>query len=635
MMDSNDNDDYSFQESSANTGNESKGAIPKVVVLKYQNQFNNNNNVADQENLMPQINGAAIDHSPQSRCNGEQVVNGCDTETVLATPESAADKVYHNGKSCEALVSESYSHQDLPAKTTDSEDGDLDGEYSDNNSLGNLSYISENGLIEEIILLPNNIYSDDENGSASDDCVYAYRGDNNAHPILDYREPPADDETDFLEMDFDPEPSSEIENLLEHQEIDVNSFPSVRNVERLSLQENENNPLNSLPYIKECPVKQPEKQPIETNNSTLLSSEKQQSEIKNTGAIPKKSSTLQSCLDNRDFAQPGPSRTKGNSKNLKLDLKLCTENSHEANYRHNYPHYRHQELLEDDEDSSCLDCTEHDFLMQTKQDLSVQKVCRSCHKRNMSSGGQPVITDYFNDVGQSLNSSNSETDLMSMRAEQIVLQALNKINELKATPPSLGISRSMDDFCMDTSSDRKEQEVPINYTQDICSENTVTIYTLNCGELTIIEALTRIGVAPNLDILHQYFTEQYEIDTSKMNIPQYLLHMSKRDCNFRKLIEAIKSCCDDPLDVQYYPLDPFTDTPEVVQVNSYEIAKRWNANTNLRQIINFKHKHFHTLNVLGKIVNILRQPSRGRHTNQTINIPQYYKSGSITITRIT
>lgn len=224
---------------------------------------------------------------------------------------------------------------------------------------------------------------------------------------------------------------------------------------------------------------------------------------------------------------------------------------------------------------------------------------------------------------------------MSARAEQIVLQALNKVNELMATPPSMGLSKSMEELCVELEAGQRDQEVPHDFTQDICADNTVTIYTINCGESTIIEALTQIGVAPNLDILQQYFNERYSVDTGKMNIPQYLLYMSKRDCNFRKLIEAIKSCCDEPLDVQYYPLDPFSDIPEVVPINSYEIAKRWNANTNLRQIINFKHKHFHTLNVLGKIVNILRQPSRGKYTNQIINIPQYYKSGSITITRIT
>lgn len=43
------------------------------------------------------------------------------------------------------------------------------------------------------------------------------------------------------------------------------------------------------------------------------------------------------------------------------------------------------------------------------------------------------------------------------------------------------------------------------------------------------------------------------------------------------------------------------DGPEIVQICSSEIAKHWNANTNLRQIIHFKHKHFHTLNVLGKV----------------------------------
>ncbi|XP_055643273.1 uncharacterized protein LOC129779675 isoform X2 [Toxorhynchites rutilus septentrionalis] len=66
--------------------------------------------------------------------------------------------------------------------------------------------------------LDDNIYSDDENGSASDDCIYAYRGDDDAPNPLDHRDLQADDETDFLEMDFDPEPSSELENLLENQD---------------------------------------------------------------------------------------------------------------------------------------------------------------------------------------------------------------------------------------------------------------------------------------------------------------------------------------------------------------------------------------------------------------------------------
>ncbi|XP_055539423.1 uncharacterized protein LOC129726575 isoform X2 [Wyeomyia smithii] len=520
----------------------------------------------------------------------------------------------------------------------DSDEGDLDGDYSDNNSLGNLSYISENGLIEEIILLPNNIYSDDENESASDDCIYAYRGDDQVPALLEFRDQPADDETDFLEMDFDPEPSSELENLLEQQEIDVDAFNSSRTAERVCLQEVDkvNPALKCASFELDNSPRRQEEPPDEKSGAIDIIASTPM-EAKKTGAIPKKLQQ-QSSVDSELAGPSSRSSMKSNSKNLKLDLKLCTDSSAcEVDYRFAFPYYDRKKFCTDgDEETSCLDCTEKQFLMQTKQDLSLQRVCRSCHHRNLNHGGvPPVMGDCFRDISQSMNSSNSETDLMSIRAEQIVLQALNKINELKATPPSVNLSRSMEDLCVELDSDRKDQEMAANFMQEIYSENTITIYTLNCGELTIIEALTRIGVAPNLDILRLYFAEQYNVDTSKMNIPQYLLHMSKRDCNIKKLIEAIKSCCDEPLDVQYYPLDPLSDTPELVQINSAEIAKRWNENTNLRQIINFKHRYFDTLNVLGKVVNILRMPHRGRHANLTINIPQYYKSGSITITRIT
>uniref|UniRef100_A0A1Q3F9V6 Uncharacterized protein n=1 Tax=Culex tarsalis TaxID=7177 RepID=A0A1Q3F9V6_CULTA len=591
---------------------------------------------------MPQVNGARRPDCESDRIVASVAAGEGSAENPESHPSNDPDPskteqqencCHHNGKS---ESSTNQTTEPAPSEVDDEEAAaaaaaaelDSDGDCSeDNNSLGNLSYISENGLIEEIILLPNNIYSDDENGS--DDCVYAYRGDLQAPALLEFRDQPADDETDFLEMDFDPEPSSELENLLEHQEISIDPFQHTRTVER-SPETGETEPLLG-------------RHDDEPDGGEGRETAVVPVETKNMGAIPKRLPAY--LLQPTDDQQPGPSRptatSKSNSRNLRLDLKLCTDEGQQSSYYYNYPYYNPRDFArntgededddgdDEDEDNSCLDCTEKQFLMQTKQDLSVQKVCHRCHSRNASHGGG----DYFHDQGPSLNSSNSETDLMSIRAEQIVMQALNKINELKATPPSLGFSRSAENVgCAET--DARDQEVPGDFAPEIFSENTVTIYTLNCGELTIIEALTRIGVAPNLDVIRQYFTEQYAVDTSKMNIPQYLLYMSKRDCNFRKLIDTIKSCCEETLDVQYYPLDPFSDTPEVVQINSAEIAKRWNANTNLRQIISFKHKHFHKLNVLGKIVNILRQPSRGRNTNQTINIPQYYKSGSITITRI-
>ena len=108
------------------------------------------------------------------------------------------------------------------ANNDDTVDPADEADFSDNNSLGNLSYASENGLVEEIILLPSNAYSDDDNASTSDDCIYAYRGGEPAGAagqLLDLQgDLPPDDETDFLEMDFDPEPSSEMETFNRQQD---------------------------------------------------------------------------------------------------------------------------------------------------------------------------------------------------------------------------------------------------------------------------------------------------------------------------------------------------------------------------------------------------------------------------------
>lgn len=108
---------------------------------------------------------------------------------------------------------------------TSPDDTDAD-EPSENNSTDNLSFNSEDGnigLIDDIVLLPNNLISEDELSTNSDDCVYAYRG-------ADFDPIPAnpEDENDFLEMDFEPDPASEIEqdnNLLLNNGLNViNSF---------------------------------------------------------------------------------------------------------------------------------------------------------------------------------------------------------------------------------------------------------------------------------------------------------------------------------------------------------------------------------------------------------------------------
>ncbi|XP_050086558.1 uncharacterized protein LOC126571792 [Anopheles aquasalis] len=831
-MDSNKNEDYTTNSSSTTTTtigqNGSSGnngghfagggnpagvdagciVVKAVSAAKYQNHFNNNN-LIEQENLMPPVNDNRMLGNDHEAANGVTVEvpmkdkvfseNGSTRSSSLfaqLTPPTAPTACRSNGEeqllinhtaTVECLtnsfsgttngVTNAYLRTpngvtvngDNPTEepgqaqlVTKPDDGlvpmpDEGDNFSDNNSIGNLSYISENGLVEEIILLPNNAYSDDDNGSTSDDCIYAYRGGEPggiAGQLLDLRgDQPPDDETDFLEMDFDPEPSSEMENFDSHREATLGdddgngaAFALGRSAEinsavdrtvRSGSRESSvvSSPHQRLePEPKESHNQSPDKQQHSENDSedypdsSLLPSptgaavvsshlqsmaepclseehatkhegqEATPSEQKphpecpmeriqdhQTGAIPKNvPSSHYAAASSINLECPAPTRGSSNSKNLKLDLNLCGTRS-------TYPYYDQRAYVdyvlptdqrptpiggeEEEEENSCLDCAEQQFLMATKQDHTLQRQCRVCSVKGRrarqsnaakSSGrgadGRQLPEFYgFNDTGQHHydeptvsvcgGDESVEEMLLNMRAEQLAFEALNKVNALKETPPSGGHSQSEESLfrtvrstavasstltvAQPISSTQPDQEVPLDYFQGGCPEHTVTIYTINCGELTIIEALTRIGVAPNLDVLRQYFNEQYEVDTSKMNIPKYLLHMSKRDCNYKKLIEAIKSCCDDEtLDVQYYPLDPFSDAPEIVQISSCEIAKRWTANTNLRQLIHFKHKHFHTLNVLGKIVNILRQPSRGRHTNHIVSIPQYYKSGSITITRI-
>ncbi|XP_052842605.1 uncharacterized protein LOC128256348 isoform X1 [Drosophila gunungcola] len=99
-----------------------------------------------------------------------------------------------------------------------------------NNSTENLSYSSDNFYGDDLIILDDDDLDAEEMSINSDDCVYAYRGGGAGFDIdlgtatmgrgrdhLDFDLGPVsaergvDDETEFLEMDFEPDPSSELE----------------------------------------------------------------------------------------------------------------------------------------------------------------------------------------------------------------------------------------------------------------------------------------------------------------------------------------------------------------------------------------------------------------------------------------
>uniref|UniRef100_A0A182NBA9 Uncharacterized protein n=1 Tax=Anopheles dirus TaxID=7168 RepID=A0A182NBA9_9DIPT len=763
-----------------------------VSAAKYQNQFNNNN-LIEQENLMPpvhdRVSGLGQDDNPSPQPNGLPLGELPAKDKVLAengsirhistiflqsasspvsagsdapTPERLPDCFIPNGTTSfnpltngptvtagHLRPASSTSSKDIAANGTEQPEearaerdprnddngsdcpppiaivaagtaaSDEENEFSDNNSLGNLSYGSEeNGLIEELILLPNNAFSDDDNASTSDDCIYAYRGGEPggaAGQLLDLQgDLPPDDETDFLEMDFDPEPSSEMENFNRQQDfllaLDDDKFgggheeqeahngsprspalavrvsPTVPPQHESERQASEAVAgLRQVPEMgerREVPCTNPAAVELRSSaphdsrqpaNDVEDDGSRRRSAQNHTGAIPK----------SLPISTAGPSGRSGeglsNSKNLRLELDVPDGHGYARQYQ-SYDSYKPAEEFsaskrpkgpdqEEPEETHCLDCAEQEFLMQTKQDPTRPRLCKVCRAnggrlvpsavvngRGFYSRDNHLGAEEFHTAAAAIRKRDEpfrqvdEDALLDLRAEQIVFETLHKINTLKEMPPES--SRATDQQRRREGKPNVPLNVPVaeeEVEDDVESgplyhrkvppevpEQSVVIYTINCEKQTIMEAMMEIGITPNVDVLRQYFSDQYDVDTTKMTIPQYLLHMSKRDCNYKKLIDAIKSCCDPDalLEFQYFPLDPFSDTPETVPISSCEIAKRWTANTNLRQIIHFKHKHFHTLNVLGKIVNILRQPSRGRHTNHTISIPRYYKSGCIRIRRI-
>lgn len=181
-------------------------------------QFQGNNN---------NVNDKLISHN----------MNACDSLTV-GSGQSTSDNqqltmdsnVEHNGIR-DATISTTTTNKTaidnngttMTTTATDNDDTDAD-DVSDNNSTDNLSFNSDDDdvgdaefmggdLIEDNVFLPNNLISeDDELSTNSDDCVYAYRGvDMDADQFANPPNPNVEDENDFLEMDFEPDPSSELE----------------------------------------------------------------------------------------------------------------------------------------------------------------------------------------------------------------------------------------------------------------------------------------------------------------------------------------------------------------------------------------------------------------------------------------
>lgn len=175
-------------------GIESKNGTTKNVNKATATHQNNNVEMDDQEAKNLKINGCLCD-VVLKESNGHAKDNQ-NSDELLGVAGSIELRV--NGT--------------IPMAEQNAEDSRLDSHdsVSSHNSTDNLSLCTDFDF-EDMMMIQNN--GDDDISTNSDDCVYAYRGGVDFEPPAPIDLDPGDD-TDYLEMDFEPDPVSENESVL-------------------------------------------------------------------------------------------------------------------------------------------------------------------------------------------------------------------------------------------------------------------------------------------------------------------------------------------------------------------------------------------------------------------------------------
>lgn len=106
--------------------------------------------------------------------------------------------------------------------------------------------------------------------------------------------------------------------------------------------------------------------------------------------------------------------------------------------------------------------------------------------------------------------------------------------------------------------------------EPIKPRNSVTIYTTNCDEKILIDALVSLNLEPSREMIAAYFNRSKPsisgcASNCELNLVDYIIYRSKLNCNYLKLIELIQKACrsesdddsysDKKFEVNFYPVD--------------------------------------------------------------------------------
>ncbi|XP_053958576.1 uncharacterized protein LOC128863443 [Anastrepha ludens] len=354
-------------------------------------------------------------------------------------------------------------------------------------------------------------------------------------------------------------------------------------------------------------------------------------------------------------------------------------------------------------DDTCLDCLEKEFLANTIGKAVDLNECPSCRKRSSSNialfkraaqtstgatrcrSGSPLI---FRDTRDDCIFETIGGDNLQPRNVDWATSAFRDIRMLK-DDRWLGDSVSCDDSgpCAGNSKLKprvrtrvrartcdaeelqhlKSEEEGINQrraTNDINNEHLlknlvltekefVTVATLNLSEELLVQALDKLHVSYNLELIKSYFyyasnaanttattTMPLKLKMHKnvkelKDLKHLLMHESKKHCNHHKLKCLIEFATRQQVDVQFEQVSEETSTI-LVPIRVTDILQHWVRTKNL-EVLKHLDKRFAETNVLGKIANIIRQAqqrcSQRRALPEYIMIPQYYPAGVLRLTR--
>lgn len=194
----------------------------------------------------------------------------------------------------------------------------------------------------------------------------------------------------------------------------------------------------------------------------------------------------------------------------------------------------------------------------------------------------------------------------------------------------------------------------------LTEKETVTVPTLNLSEELLVQALDKLHVSYNLELIKSHLnyvsntatttkittttaTQIFTmLDKQKClkefkDLKHLLLHESKKHGNHPKLKRLIELATRQQVAVEFQQ-DSKDNTTTFVPLKVADILQQWVRTKNL-SVLQHLDKRFVEANVLGKIANIIRQAQQRctprRPLPEYILIPQYYPAGVLRLTRKT